>query len=109
MSLWPFAEAVTIHRLVRDDEDDDGNDTWTESDIDAHAALYPLESSELTDARDTSTQRINAVFVPAITLLVTDEITARSGRWEVDAEAGQYHSPLTHGQVTKAVLKKVTG
>lgn len=109
MSLWPFAEAVTIHRRVRDDEDSDGNDTWTETDISAHAAMYPLEASEVTGTQDTSTQRINAVFVPAVTLLVTDEITARSGRWEVDGEPGQYHSPLTHAQITKAVLKKVTG
>lgn len=109
MSVWPFAEPVTIHRRVRAGEDDDGNDAWSETNIVTRAALYPLESVENTDAQDTSIQRINVVFKPPVGLLVTDKLSARGKLWDVDGESGDYQSPLTGTQIEKATLKRVTG
>lgn len=109
MSVWPFAEPVTIHRRTKTTPDSDGNDAWTETDVAAKAALYPFESTELTDAQDTSIQRINALFVPPVGVAVTDEVTARGNRWQVDGEPGDYASPLTNTKAEKVTLRRVTG
>lgn len=106
---WAFAESVTLHQRRRTSPDTDGNDTWTETDTSAKAALYPLESTENTDARDTVEERLRAVFKPPVGLTSTDEVTARGIRWQVDGAPGAYHSPLTRTQIETVILKKATG
>ena len=108
-TFWPFAEPVTLHRRTRGAPDSDGNDTWTEVNVSAKAALWPVDATEVTDAQDTSIRRMNIAFKPPVDLGTYDEVTARGERWKVDGAPDEYHSPLTNTEVERAVLKRVTG
>lgn len=107
----PFGETVVIHsRVLGDEPDSEGNDTWTDSDTTHEGVtVYPRESVELVQGQDTTITGLTAVFIPAVTVLATDEVTVRGERWTVDGTPGQYGSSLTGHTVTQVYLTRVTG
>ena len=106
----PFGETVVQHSRTRGAPDSYGNDTWTDTDVTHNGVtLYPREAVELIQGQDTNIVGIVAVFVPAVTVLATDEFTARGERWAVDGDAGQYLSSLTGSSVRKLSLTRVEG
>lgn len=106
----PLGESVVIHSRSVGSPDADGNDTWSDVDttIDG-VTLYPRLSVELVQGQDTNVIGLTAVFIPAIVLVATDEISARGSRWAIDGEPAQYHSSLTGKTLTQVQLTRVTG
>ena|SRR5690349_21320083 len=108
---FPLGESVTHHVRGVTGQDADGNDIYADSSSTAvdHVALYPRDSTEVVQGQDQNVVGLVAVFLPPRTIAATDQITARGHRWDVDAEVGQYHSPLTGTEVSKVNLRRVTG
>lgn len=106
----PFGETIVIHTRGVTGTDADNNDVYGDTDTTHEGVtLYPRESVELVQGGDTNIIGLVAVFIPAVTLTATDELTARGTRWKVDGEPGQYVSSLTGSAVTKVNLTRVTG
>lgn len=106
----PFGETVIQHSRVKGDPDNLGNDTWTDTDTTRPGAVvYPRVSTELVQGQDTNIIGLTLVFVPAVTVAVTDEFTARGERWAVDGLPGQYQSSFTGHTVTQVHLTRVEG
>jgi hypothetical protein len=106
----PFGETVIIHSRTLGTPDGDGNDTWVDSDSTVNGVtVYPRASVELVQGQDTNIIGLTAVFIPAVSVLATDELTVRGERWSVDGLPGQYASSLTGQTVTQVYLTKVTG
>jgi hypothetical protein len=107
---FALGETVTLHRRPVGTPNSDGNDTYTDTDTTiSGVAVYPRESTELVQGGDLNIVGLVAVFVPAITVAATDELTVRGTRWAIDGDPGQYVSPLTGKSLTKVNLTRVTG
>lgn len=108
--MTAFGETVIQHTRTKGSPDVLGNDTWTDTDsTHTGVTVYPRSGSELVQGQDTTIIGLTAVFKPAITVLSTDEFTARSERWAVDGLPGQYQSSLTGHTVTQVNLTRVEG
>lgn len=108
---FALGESVTHHVRGVTGQDADGNDIYgdTSSTDVAGVAIYPRDATELVQGEDQNIVGLVAVFIPPRAIAATDQVTARGHRWNVDAEVGQYHSPLTGTEVSKVNLSRVTG
>lgn len=107
----PFGERVIQHTRVKATQPDSlGNDVWTDTDVTwDHVTISPLTSTELVQGQDTNFIGLKLTFKPAITVLPTDEFTARGKRSTVDGMPGQYSSSLTGTTITEVHLTRVEG
>jgi hypothetical protein len=106
----PFGETVVIHSRTLGTPDAEGNDTWTDTDTTlGGVSLYPRLSAEFVQGQDLNVIGLTAVFLPALVLRATDELTARGVRWAIDGEPAQYVSSLTGHTLTQVHLTRATG
>lgn len=107
---FALGETVTLHSRTLGTPDADGNDVWVDTNTTiTGTAVYPRFSQELVQGQDQNIIGLVAVFKPAIVVAATDELTVRGERWAIDADPGQYASPLTGSTLTHLNLKRVTG
>lgn len=107
---FPLGESVTLHKRTLTTPDSDGNDVYTTADTTiAGVAVYPRFSEEAVQGQDLNIIGLVAVFKPAIVVTATDRFTVRGNLYEIDADPGQYLSPLTGSTLTKLNLKRATG
>lgn len=107
---FPFGEPVTQHSRGIVGQDVDGNDVYGDTDTPHEGvAVYPRESVELTAGQSTNIIGLVLVFKPAIAVAATDEFTVRGNRHVIDADPGQYASPLTGTNLTRVNLTRVEG
>lgn len=111
--MFAYGETILVHHRVALDELDDYGVTQYREFTTAirGCAVWPQSELEAHDhTRDQTSTTINCAIPPDAPVAVIDAVTWRGRRYEVDADAKYFHSPLT-GRTGPTVLnlKRVEG